>query len=55
MEAYGIVKGYEDNTFRPYDNITKAQAAEMLYQVFKSRQKVQRTQSVFNAVFYGTV
>ena len=55
MEAYGIVKGYEDNTFRPYDNITKAQAAEMLYQVFKYRQKVQRTQSVFNAVFYGTV
>ncbi len=53
MEAYGIVKGYDDNTFRPYSNINKAQAGELLYQVFKYRQKVRKTKSVFNEVFYG--
>ncbi len=55
MEAYGIVKGFDDNTFRPYSSITKAQAGEMLYQVFKYREKVRKTQSVFNQVFYGTI
>ncbi len=55
MEAYGIVKGYEDNTFRPYAHITKAQAGELLYQVYKYRDKVRKTQSVFNTVFYGVV
>ncbi len=54
MEAYGIVKGFGDNTFRPYAHITKAQAAELLYQVYKYREKVRKTQSVFNEVFYGT-
>ncbi|OQB14399.1 MAG: Endoglucanase precursor [Firmicutes bacterium ADurb.Bin193] len=29
--ALGIVKGYEDNTFRPTNNITRAEAATMLY------------------------
>ena len=55
MEAYGIVKGYEDNTFRPYANVSKAQAGELLYQVYKYRLKMQKTKSVFNTVFYGIV
>lgn len=55
MEAYGIVKGYEDNTFRPYANISKAQAGELLYQVYKYRVKVRQTKSVFNSVFYGII
>lgn len=55
MEAYGIVKGYEDNTFRPYANINKAQAGELLYQVYKYRMKTIKTKSVFNSVFYGIV
>ncbi|MBE7021600.1 MAG: hypothetical protein E7414_00020 [Ruminococcaceae bacterium] len=54
MEAYGIIRGYDDNTFRPYESINKAQAGEMLYQVFKYREKVRKTQSVFNEIFYGT-
>ncbi len=53
MEAYGIVKGYDDNTFRPYGNINKAQAGELLYQVYKYREKARKTKSVFNSVFYG--
>ncbi len=55
MEAYGIVKGYEDNTFRPYAQITKAQAGELLYQVYKFREKMRKTKSVFNTVFYGEI
>lgn len=35
LVGYGIVKGFEDNTLRPYDGITKAQAAEMLWQMIK--------------------
>jgi len=53
MEAYGIVKGFEDNTFRPYSTISKAQAAELLYQVFKYRTHVRKTKTVFNEVSYG--
>lgn len=53
LEAYGIVKGYDDNTFRPYASINKAQAGELLYQVYKYREKVRKTKSVFNTVFYG--
>ncbi len=54
MEAYGIIKGYSDNTFRPYNAITKAQAAELLYQTFKYQNHARKTQSVFNKVFYGS-
>ena len=35
LVGYGIIKGFEDNTLRPYDNITKAQTAEMIYQMLK--------------------
>ncbi len=30
LEAYGIINGYEDNTFRPNDTITRAEAAVMV-------------------------
>lgn len=53
MEAYGIVKGYNDNTFRPYATVTKAQGAELLYQTFKYQRHAQKTKSVFNYIFYG--
>lgn len=35
MVGYGIVKGYDDNTIRPFQSITKAEAIEMLYQMIK--------------------
>lgn len=54
MEAYGIIRGYNDNTFRPYGIITKAQAAELLYQTFKYQNHARKTQSVFNKIFYGS-
>ncbi len=33
--GYGIIQGYDDNTLRPFSNVTKAEATEMLYQVVK--------------------
>lgn len=39
LVGYGIVKGFEDNTLRPYDKITKAQTAEMIYQMIKYNEK----------------
>ncbi|EIW00114.1 S8 family serine peptidase [Thermoanaerobacter siderophilus] len=31
----GIVRGYEDNTFKPKDNATRAEAAAMLYRILE--------------------
>ena len=31
MAAQGIISGYEDNTFRPNNNITRGQMAKILY------------------------
>ena len=38
MRGYGIIKGYDDGSFRPHETISRAQAAEMLYQVIKYRE-----------------
>ena len=38
MENYGIIKGYDDNTIRPNAVMTKAQSAEMVYQMIKYRE-----------------
>lgn len=35
VEGYGLVKGYDDNTLRPFRQITKVESAEMIYQVMK--------------------
>lgn len=35
MLGYGIIQGYDDNTIRPFNNVTKAEATEMLYQTVK--------------------
>lgn len=35
MLAYGLIKGYDDNTIRPYVKITRAMAAEMINQTLK--------------------
>lgn len=35
MLGYGIIQGYDDNTLRPFNNVTKAEATEMLYQTIK--------------------
>lgn len=33
--GYGIIRGFEDQTLRPFDELTKAQTVEMLYQMIK--------------------
>ena len=35
LRGYGIMKGFADNTFRPYNNITRAETAEVLVQLRK--------------------
>jgi|GEM_PF-5166141 len=35
LEGYGLVTGYDDNTFRPFKHVTKAEAAQMVYQFTK--------------------
>ena len=30
----GIVNGYDDNTFRPFNNCTRAEAAKIIYKAF---------------------
>ena len=53
LEAYGVIQGYEDNTIRPNQNITRAQAAEMVWQVLKFLDMKRNTNAVFNTVLYG--
>jgi len=53
LEAYGVLQGYEDNTIRPNQNITRAQAAEMVWQVLKFLDMKRSTNAVFNTVIYG--
>ena len=53
LEAYGIIRGYEDNTIRPYSNITRAQAAEMVWQALKFLDAKRDTNAVFTTVIYG--
>ncbi|MBE7010110.1 MAG: S-layer homology domain-containing protein [Ruminococcaceae bacterium] len=55
LESYGIIRGYEDNTFRPAAPVNKAQAGEMLYQTYKYRDKARKTKTVFHEIFYGKV
>ena len=38
--AFGIINGYEDNTFKPQGNITRAEAAEMLYKVAELKDRI---------------
>jgi len=38
MRGYGIMRGYEDNTIRPDQTVTRAEAAEILYQLIKYKE-----------------
>ena len=53
LEAYGIIQGYEDNTIRPNVNITRAQAAEMVWQALKFLDAKRNSNAVFTTVIYG--
>ncbi|WP_337400590.1 S-layer homology domain-containing protein [Congzhengia sp.] len=53
LEAYGIIQGYEDNTIRPYTSITRAQAAEMIWQALKFLDVKRTSNAVFTTVIYG--
>ena len=35
----GMISGYEDGTFKPYAHITRAEAAQMIYNILKNQQK----------------
>ena len=53
LEAYGIIQGYEDNTIRPHSTITRAQAAEMVWQSLKFLDLQRNHNAVFKTVIYG--
>ncbi len=53
LEAYGIIQGYEDGTLRPNAHITRAQAAEMVWQALKFLDLKRETSAVFSTVLYG--
>lgn len=53
LEAYGIIQGYEDNTLRPNNKITRAQAAEMVWQALKFLDLKRNNNAVFTTVIYG--
>ena len=38
MTAYGLVRGYDDGTVRPFAKITRAMAAEMILQTIKYKE-----------------
>lgn len=35
LKNAGMISGYEDGTFRPYSNLTRAEAAQMIYNIMK--------------------
>lgn len=39
MRSLGIIDGYEDNTFRPNNTATRAEAAKLLYEIMTARQE----------------
>ncbi|MBR4889932.1 MAG: S-layer homology domain-containing protein [Clostridia bacterium] len=51
LDAYGIIQGYGDNTIRPNEKITRAQAAEMVWQTLKFLDS--KRDSKFTMVIYG--
>lgn len=53
LEAYGIIQGYEDNTLRPNVKITRAQAAEMVWQALKFLDLKRNHNAVFKTIIYG--
>ncbi len=55
LVGYGIIQGFDDNTLRPYDNITKAQTAEMIYQMMKYKGAYSSTSARIKNEIYGTI
>lgn len=53
LEAYGIIQGCEDNTIRPLDSITRAQAAEMVWQALKFLDAKRTANAVFTTLICG--
>ncbi len=37
LSGNGIINGFEDNTFRPFDNATRAQMAQIIYKYFLAK------------------
>ncbi|MCH5184656.1 MAG: S-layer homology domain-containing protein [Oscillospiraceae bacterium] len=48
MLGYGIIQGYTDNTIRPFNSVTKAEATEMLYQMLKYNSSETTAKSVLS-------
>ncbi len=53
LEAYGIIQGYEDGTFRPNNLLTRAQAGEIVWQALKFLDLKRSTSQVLSTIIYG--
>ena len=55
--GYGIIQGFEDQTLRPFDQLTKAQTVEMLYQMIKYNESstAETMASRIKKGFYGAI
>lgn len=53
LDAYGIVQGFGDNTVRPNLSITRAEAAEMVWQTLKFLDMKRNSGMVYKAIIYG--
>lgn len=50
--GYGIAEGYDDNTIRPYEAVTKAQTVQMIYQMMKYNEQ-SGTQATYSRIKNG--
>ena len=53
LEAYGILQGDEHNCLHPNETLTRAQSAELVWQVFKLLEHKNENKAVYNTVFCG--
>lgn len=51
MEGYGLIRGFDDNTLRPYSLIIKSQGGEIIYQLVKYLDAYPETRSRLSGNF----
>jgi len=53
--GYGIIQGFDDGSLRPFENITKAQTAEMIFQMMKYQKTSPTVSERIKNEIYGTL
>ena len=50
LNGMGVFKGYEDGSFKPEGNITRAEVATIIYRVYTQNVKVRPDRALYKAV-----